>query len=143
MERTSLARSAARVGFTFLVLQTVFSGMAWAVCSCPGGTGTPSDRLETYDHVFLGLKTGGRPCGCGSDLSHETRFVVTESFKGVDVDDEVRVFHDTNSDECGVRFASNTEHLVYVNDGMVDLCDPGGPAFENLAEIDDLRDLTE
>ncbi|MCP4919411.1 MAG: hypothetical protein GY913_21125 [Proteobacteria bacterium] len=125
------------------MLQLAFSGMAWATCSCPGGTGSPSDRLETYDTVFVGIKTGGRPCGCGSDLSHETRFVVTEGFKGVDEGDDVILFHDTKEDECGLRFQKNQSYLVYLNDGVVDLCDPGGPLIETEREVEDLRDLTE
>ncbi len=134
-------RTLFRIAGTFAVLQALSSGVAWAVCSCEGGTGSPSDRLESYDLVFVGTVTKGRPWGCGSDLGHTTHFEVIEAFKGVEVGDEVEVFHDTNSDECGVTFARTIPHLVYT-DGAVDLCDPGGPETETDREIEDLRELT-
>ena len=136
-------RSALRAGGTFLVLHIAVSGVAWATCSCPGGTGTPGDRLETYDTVFVGIKEGGRPCGCGSPHSHATTFQVTEGFKGVDDGDEAIVFHDTDQDECGVRFQKHESYLVYALDGATDLCDPGGHLSETEREVEDLRDLTE
>jgi hypothetical protein len=134
-------RTLFRVVGGFAVLQALSSGVAWAVCSCEGGTGTPEDRLESYDSVFVGRVVKGRPWGCGTDLGHTTHFEVTEAFKGVEVGDQVEVFHDTNSDECGLTFARSTPHLVYTN-GTIDLCDPGGPIDETDREIEDLRDLT-
>ncbi|HJN76582.1 MAG TPA: hypothetical protein QGF58_21815 [Myxococcota bacterium] len=131
-------KSVLRVALSFSFL---YSGVSYAVCSCPGGTGSPEDRLETYDKVFVGAKTKGRPWGCGSERSHTTVFLVTEVFKGVELGEEVTVLHDTNTDECGRRYA-NTEHLVYT-DGETTLCDPGGAVFESEAEIEDLRDLVD
>ena len=128
-----------RIGLTFAFL---YSGVSYAVCSCPGGTGSPEDRLETYDQVFVGAKAKGRPWGCGSERSHTTTFLVLEAFKGVEEGDEVKVLHDTRTDDCGRRFA-NTEHLVYVLDGETGLCDPGGTALESEREIEDLRGLVE
>lgn len=133
--------SLTRILGTFALLQAFSSGVAWAVCSCEGGTGTPEDRLESYDMVFVAAVDKGRPWGCGSEHSHTTVFEVTEAFKGVEVGDQVEVFHDTNSDECGVRFDPLIQHLVYT-DGVVDLCDPGGTVAETEREIEDLRDLT-
>jgi len=120
----------------------LYSGVALAVCSCPGGTGSPEDRLEAYDRVFIGLKTKGRPWGCGSDRGHTTVFLVTEDFKGTSVDEEITLFHDTNTDECGRRYGPG-EHLVYLNGDEADLCDPGGDILEAEREIEDLRALTQ
>lgn len=128
-----------RVGLAFAFL---YSGVSYAVCSCPGGTGSPADRLEAYDQVFVGQKAKGRPWGCGSERGHTTVFLVTEGFKGAEPGDEVTVLHDTNADECGRRFA-NTGHLVYLEGGETDLCDPGGLAIDSEREIEDLRELVE
>ncbi len=127
-----------RAGLGFILLQGLHSAVALAVCACEGGTGTPSDRLDTYDEVFVGTPRGG--CGCGT---RTTTFEVVESFKGTPVGEEVEVQHPVSEDACGLTFFGNEDYLVYVLDGATDACDPGGPAEDNAREVGDLRDLTD
>lgn len=126
-----------RVAWTFLVTQTIASGVAWA-CKCRGDGYSPEDQLAANAQVFVGNAISGPSGGCGGEPVVYT-LTVTEAFKGVELGEEVAITTEADGASCGVEFEVGEAWLVYTEDGTYGLCDPGGPAAARSDDIEALR----
>lgn len=112
-----------------------------SVCKCLGEAYDPVAVRDASDQVFVGEVVSGPRGGCGGGNTDPVRYTltVTEAFKGVDAGEAVEITTAADGSGCGVEFGEGESWLVYAVDGRYGLCDPGGLASENAADLEALR----